>query len=98
AALRAEIAERIAASATRIGGLFATGGETARAILSAMGVSTLRILGEVQPGIPISVAAGPRAWLVVTKAGAFGDCETMVRSRLAMQRLTFGSTESVSFR
>jgi len=97
AELRAEIASRIAASAPRIRGVFATGGETARAILSTMGVSTLRILGEVQPGIPISVAAGPQAWLVVTKAGAFGDCETMIQSRLAMQRLSAASTESVSF-
>ncbi len=97
AALRAEIASRIAASAPRIRGLFATGGETARAILSAMGVSTLRILGEVQSGVPVSVAAGPRAWLVVTKAGAFGDCDTMIQSRLVMQMLSAASTESVSF-
>lgn len=97
-ALRVALAERIAASAPRIRGLFATGGETARAILSAMGVSTLRILGEVQPGIPIAVATGPREWLVVTKAGAFGDSETMVQARLAMQRFRPVCTEFLSFR
>lgn len=98
AALRAEIAARIAASATRIRGLFVTGGETARAILTAMGVATLRILGEVEPGVPISIAMGPRPWLVVTKAGAFGDCMTMVHARRAMQRLIAVSSNSTSFR
>ncbi len=61
-------------------GLVATGGETARALLLAAGVPALQLVGEVEPGIPLSIAApgGAAAGLpVITKAGAFGRPETL---------------------
>lgn len=57
--------------------LLFTGGETAAACLSAMGIGVLQVLGEVQPGLPVSVPLDfPDAPHIVTKSGGFGgpDC------------------------
>ena len=63
-----------------LGGLVATGGETARAVLDALGIRQLRLLGEVEPGLPFSVAERwVRPFPVITKAGAFGSPEALVR-------------------
>src|SRR5262249_40283848 len=37
-----------------VGGLIATGGETARAMLAAANISTLALRREVEPGVPLS--------------------------------------------
>jgi 4-hydroxythreonine-4-phosphate dehydrogenase len=65
--------------AEHIGAVISTGGETARAILSAMGSKGLRLIGEIEPGVPLSVAAGIKPIPVITKAGAFGSRETLLR-------------------
>ncbi|HVT98609.1 MAG TPA: 2-keto-3-deoxygluconate permease [Acidobacteriaceae bacterium] len=66
--------------ADRVGGLVATGGETARAVLDAWGVTRLRVRGEVEAGVAFSTTeGGRRAMPVVTKAGGFGDAQTLVR-------------------
>jgi D-threonate/D-erythronate kinase len=83
AALAETIAERIEQTRERIGGLVLTGGETARAVLSRLGVRALRVLGEIEIGVPILIAEGS-GLLVVTKAGDFGDRETLVRCRAAL--------------
>ena len=54
-----------------------TGGETARAVLGALGIRELRLLGEVEPGVPLGVARD--GTLVCTKAGAFGTPDTLVK-------------------
>ena len=76
-ALAALIVPEIAAAAA----LVATGGETARAILDRMGATGLRLLGELEPGVPLSLLEGARAIPVVTKAGAFGSEATLLRCR-----------------
>lgn len=86
AAFAATLADLIAPCAPRIGGLFATGGETARAVLTAMGVTTLRLVAEIACGVPLSVALGPRSVPVVTKAGAFGDPATMLHCRRVLRQ------------
>lgn len=54
--------------------LLLTGGETAAACLGAMGISLLHLLGEVQPGLPVSLPLDfPDAPHIVTKSGGFGD-------------------------
>lgn len=64
--------------------LLLTGGETAAACLDAMGITVLQLLGEIQPGLPISVPLDfPDAPHIVTKSGGFGepDClADLVRS------------------
>jgi len=84
----AEALGRFAAeSAERIGGLIATGGDIARAVLGALGAGGLHLLGEVEPGVPIGIADASRPLPVVTKAGAFGTPPTLQRSRAALKRL-----------
>jgi len=80
-ALCATLRELVAPHVWHIGGLFATGGETARAVLTGMGVATLRPVTEIERGIPLSVAGGPRPFPVITKAGAFGNLATMLNCR-----------------
>jgi uncharacterized protein YgbK (DUF1537 family) len=58
-----------------LGGLVATGGETARAMLGAVGVGNLELLAEIEAGVAVGRPFGadaPRHMRVVTKAGAFG--------------------------
>lgn len=74
-----------------VGALVATGGETARAVLRAWGIAGLQIVGEVEPGLPCSLAAGWRRELpVLTKAGSFGTPETLLRCRQFLQSLGHG--------
>jgi D-threonate/D-erythronate kinase len=69
----------------RLAGLFCTGGETARAVLNAAGISGIRLAGEVEPGVPLGTSEGGYARIpIITKAGAFGDPETLVRCRAAL--------------
>jgi len=75
----------------QIGAVISTGGETARAILSAMGSKGLRIIGEIESGVPISVTTGIKPIPVITKAGAFGSRETLF---LCYETLRQARTES----
>jgi 4-hydroxythreonine-4-phosphate dehydrogenase len=69
----------LAPYATLVGGLVATGGETARAILDAWGGASLFMLGELERGLPFSfVRIDGRPLPLVTKAGAFGSQEALV--------------------
>jgi uncharacterized protein YgbK (DUF1537 family) len=72
-----------------LGGLVATGGETARAALDALRIHQLRLLGEIEPGLPFSVADHwPRALPVITKAGAFGTPQSLLRCREFLRNLS----------
>jgi len=85
ARLAQRLAERLAPAAEHAGGLIATGGETARALLCAMGIASLEVIEEIERGVPLLAAThGGRALPVVTKAGGFGQPETLYR---AWQRL-----------
>jgi len=69
----------------RLAGLFCTGGETARAVLDAAGIVGIRLAGEVEPGVPLGTGEdGCTRIPIITKAGAFGDLETLVRCRAAL--------------
>ncbi|WP_394780366.1 four-carbon acid sugar kinase family protein [Undibacterium sp.] len=81
------LAQMIAPLAGHISAVIATGGETARAILSAMGTSGLRLTGEIEPGVPLSVADGARPITVITKAGAFGSLDTLFRSHETLRAM-----------
>lgn len=71
-----------------LGGLVATGGETARAALDSLGIYRLRLLGEVEPGLPFSVAdAWFRPLPIITKAGAFGSPHAFIRCREFLRKL-----------
>ncbi|VVM86377.1 four-carbon acid sugar kinase family protein [Pseudomonas fluorescens] len=59
----------------KVGGLIATGGETARAILTTVGIDSLQLITEIEAGVafarPTVSRQGHRPG-IVTKAGAFG--------------------------
>lgn len=80
------LASLVAPLAGHIGAIICTGGETARAILSAMGAKGLRLAGEIEPGVPLCVAAGIKPIAVITKAGAFGSSETLLRCYEALRQ------------
>jgi D-threonate/D-erythronate kinase len=57
-----------------------TGGATAREVSHRLGATSLRLLGELQPGIPVGTLEDGM-WhgiTVVTKAGGFGSPETLL--------------------
>lgn len=68
-----------ALAAGRYGGLFLSGGDTARNILRRFGARAIELRGEVERGIPWGVVAGGVAdgLTVVTKSGGFGRPETL---------------------
>ncbi|MBO9538600.1 4-hydroxythreonine-4-phosphate dehydrogenase PdxA [Herbaspirillum sp.] len=85
ARLARQLAAHLGPVAQHAAGLVATGGETARAMLSNMGVDTLKIVAEIDTGVPLMVAGYQgRTLPVVTKAGGFGHPDTLYR---AWQRL-----------
>jgi 4-hydroxythreonine-4-phosphate dehydrogenase len=80
--LTSTLARMLAPCADQAGALVATGGETARAILDSWGIQRLRLLGEVEPGLPWSITEGWRRVLIVlTKAGGFGTPGTLLTCR-----------------
>ncbi len=86
--LTSSLARLIVPCADHAGALVATGGETARAILDAWGIQRLRLLGEVEPGLPWSVTEGwHRAVIVLTKAGGFGGPGTLLHCRDFLRNL-----------
>lgn len=78
----AAVSRALAAPASAVldaaGTLVATGGETARAVLTMAGVERLRVLGELEPGLVLCRVDGS-SLTVVTKAGSFGDKNVLVR-------------------
>lgn len=87
------VAEALArATAAGIGhcdALVLTGGETATAVLGALGAGSFTVLGEIEPGVVMSLLPEPLP-LLITKAGAFGDAGTLARTK---QFLTGTTTE-----
>jgi uncharacterized protein YgbK (DUF1537 family) len=77
--LAASLAGLINEAAPKIGALVATGGETACALLTRLGVHGIRLIDEVEPGVPLGVGIGMRSLPIVTKAGAFGGPDTLRR-------------------
>jgi len=77
------LAERLAALVQtvgdRVGALVLTGGETACALLGKLGIHGIRLVDEIEPGVPLGLTLGPLSIPVVTKAGAFGDGDTLLR-------------------
>jgi uncharacterized protein YgbK (DUF1537 family) len=59
-------------------GLVLTGGATAVWVARRLGASGIRLEGEVETGVPMGVLVGPRPYPIVTKAGGFGEPDTLV--------------------
>jgi uncharacterized protein YgbK (DUF1537 family) len=75
-----------------LAGLVIAGGETARAVLLATGALTLRVRGELEPGVVRCTVPALAGLPLVTKAGAFGDPGTLDRARRALHERSHDST------
>ncbi|WP_347253639.1 four-carbon acid sugar kinase family protein [Leminorella grimontii] len=73
------LAASLRPAADVVGGLIATGGDTAVALLNHFGVNGLDLIEEVESGIPLGLSIGQVRTPVVTKAGAFGGENTLPR-------------------
>ncbi len=71
----------------KVGALIATGGETARAVLTASNITSLHLLREVEPGVPLAVSIGARQIPVITKSGSFGNPATLAHCIRALRAL-----------
>ena len=86
--LSAALAGFVAPHADRAGALVASGGETARAVLQAWGVTGLRLVGELEAGLPFSITEKWKRQLpVLTKAGDFGSPQTLFNCRRFLRQL-----------
>jgi uncharacterized protein YgbK (DUF1537 family) len=47
----------------------------------------LRIVDEIEPGVPMSISEGAQRMPVVTKAGAFGSPDALVKARAALHAM-----------
>ena len=83
------LARATAAGVGHCDALVMTGGETATAVLKALGAGSFTVLGEIEPGVVMSLLPEPLP-LLVTKAGAFWDAGTLARTT---QFLTGTTTE-----
>ena len=63
----------------RIGGVFASGGDTALLVATALDVKTIRMHREVRPGIPLGEIRGGmwHGMPFVLKSGSFGDTDAL---------------------
>ena len=66
-----------------LSGLIITGGATALAITKKLGVGSIEILDEVQPGVPVLRLDQIKA---VTKAGGFGQTDILIQATKYLKR------------
>lgn len=71
-------------------GLFLTGGDTAESVLSELEISSLELLSEVEPGIPVGRTTGPHPIHIITKAGGFGSPHILLKSAELLRELWLG--------
>jgi uncharacterized protein YgbK (DUF1537 family) len=86
----AALARMLVSPARQASALVVTGGETAAALFTRLGIEGLRLVDEIEPGIPLGLTLGEVSVPAVTKAGGFGDdeCLTRIVSRLRFIRQT----------
>jgi len=91
AAVNSMFAEKFAWAIKQVlaqaGALIVTGGETAAALMAEIEVSGISLLDEIEPGLALGMTRGKVEVPIVTKPGAFGDEETLVRCLARMRQL-----------
>lgn len=68
----------------KLSGIIITGGATAKAIISKLGVQNIELIDEAQPGIPVIRLDHT---LTITKAGGFGQPDTLIRATQYLKRM-----------
>jgi uncharacterized protein YgbK (DUF1537 family) len=62
-------------------GVILTGGDSAKAVCKHLGVSGIQLIKEIEPGIPLGKLVGNAPLWVVTKAGAFGNENSLLHAK-----------------
>lgn len=65
--------------------LFLTGGDTANQVFRNLKVEEFRLIEEIEPGLPLGKCLDKKNFYIVTKAGSFGNDDTMVNSIRKLQ-------------
>ncbi|WEZ17364.2 nucleotide-binding domain containing protein [Bacillus safensis] len=66
--------------------LFLTGGDTARAICQELGAGGIRLLKEIEPGIPLGQLVDTNLY-AVTKAGAYGQKNSVLHAVEVLKKI-----------
>ena len=79
---------------TKPASLFLSGGDTANAVLDAIDAKGIHLRREIVPGVPFGTLLGGlmKGHPVITKAGAFGEKDTLV----AVHKFLLNNTKEVS--
>jgi uncharacterized protein YgbK (DUF1537 family) len=85
-AVMAEIAKGLVARGVRR--LVVAGGETAGAVVQALGVTGLRIGRQIDPGVPWTVSLGEPPLALALKSGNFGAPDFFLRAFSALEEAT----------
>ncbi|MDG5472486.1 four-carbon acid sugar kinase family protein [Jeotgalibacillus sp. ET6] len=76
-----EIVRDLAARSPQLKSFVLTGGDTAKETAKLLGGSGIRLIKQIEAGIPAGELIGPkRTMTIVTKAGAFGDKQSIYRA------------------
>lgn len=77
-----ELAGAVAGVAERTGQrrIVIAGGETSAAVCARLGITGLRVLEEIEPGLPSCMSLDGKARLLVLKSGSFGSPEFIVKA------------------
>lgn len=60
--------------------LVLTGGDTAVHVSRRLGARGIMLEGEIEPGVATGTLIGPRPYRLITKAGGFGNSETLLHA------------------
>jgi uncharacterized protein YgbK (DUF1537 family) len=84
----AGLAEAVERALAQSGGrrLVVAGGETSAAICERLGVAGMRVLDEIQPGVPACVTLGAAPLLLVLKSGSFGSADFLAQAVARLAR------------
>lgn len=76
------VGERVLRLVDNVDALIIFGGDTAFEILRVLGCPVLRPIGEIVPGVPLSLTPyGGRDLIIMTKAGGFGPIDILAQMR-----------------
>ncbi|MBP1960945.1 four-carbon acid sugar kinase family protein [Paenibacillus aceris] len=70
-------------------GVILTGGDTAKAVCKHLGVSSIQLVKEIEPGIPLGLLVREMPVWAVTKAGAFGNEYSLSNAKKALKGETY---------
>lgn len=60
--------------------LVLTGGDTAVHVSRELGAQGIMLEGEIEPGVATGALIGPRSYRIITKAGGFGNPQTLLHA------------------